>query len=233
VSNPVQHDNNLPPVISALGLWNTSRVPGVYPLSHTTPNPLHQFRASYLVAFRGYVALERLACSATRDTEETVHVAGAPPANVSTSKYIRVRVRTSIAHARPGINSHRLTARRSRFPGAPLAPVPPVRWRSSRPTSTRRARRPQGISCSGAVCRTWPTQQERLHSSLLHRQTSKRFSWASIEYSRYLSDTFVTRQFSFHPRVAGVYVAPSPYLREMVQESSKGIQFDVARYNNK
>ncbi|KAJ7827498.1 phosphoglycerate mutase-like protein [Mycena olivaceomarginata] len=86
------HDNNLPPVISALGLWNTSRVPGVYPLSHTTPNPLHQFRASYLVAFRGYVALERLACSATRDTEETVHVAGAPPVNVSTSKYIRVRV---------------------------------------------------------------------------------------------------------------------------------------------
>ncbi|KAJ6531348.1 phosphoglycerate mutase-like protein [Mycena capillaripes] len=86
------HDNNLPPVISALGLWNTSRTPGVYPLSLTTPNPLHQFRASYVVAFRGYVALERLSCSVTHDTEKTVHVAGAPPpTNVPTSKYVRVR----------------------------------------------------------------------------------------------------------------------------------------------
>ncbi|KAF8211856.1 phosphoglycerate mutase-like protein [Mycena galopus ATCC 62051] len=85
------HDNNLPPVISALGLWNTSRVAGVYPLSHTAPNPLRQFRSSYLVAFRGYVALERLACSAPAP-DKTVHVAGAPPANVSTAKYVRVRV---------------------------------------------------------------------------------------------------------------------------------------------
>ncbi|KAJ7256546.1 phosphoglycerate mutase-like protein [Mycena haematopus] len=86
------HDNNLPPVISALGLWNTSNVHGVYPLSHTTPNPLRKFRSSFLVAFRGYVALERLACSATGDSDKTVHVAGAPPANVSTTKFVRVRV---------------------------------------------------------------------------------------------------------------------------------------------
>ncbi|KAJ7685485.1 phosphoglycerate mutase-like protein [Mycena polygramma] len=86
------HDNNLPPVVSALGLWNTSSVPGIYPLSHTTPNPQRHFRASYLVAFRGYVALERLSCSATDDSQKTVHVPGAPPANMSTSKYVRVRI---------------------------------------------------------------------------------------------------------------------------------------------
>ncbi|KAJ7047140.1 phosphoglycerate mutase-like protein [Mycena alexandri] len=86
------HDNNLPPVISALGLWNTSHEPGVYPLSLTMPNSQRQFRSSYVVAFRGYIALERLKCSATSDEETVVHVAGAAPANVSTSKYVRVRV---------------------------------------------------------------------------------------------------------------------------------------------
>ncbi|KAJ7172166.1 phosphoglycerate mutase-like protein [Mycena filopes] len=86
------HDNNLPPVISALGLWNTSRDPGVYPLSRTTPNPQRQFRASYVVAFRGYIALERLKCSATHDTDEVVHIAGVAPVNVSSSTYVRVRI---------------------------------------------------------------------------------------------------------------------------------------------
>ncbi|KAJ6502198.1 phosphoglycerate mutase-like protein [Mycena sanguinolenta] len=85
------HDNNLPPVISALGLWNTSDFPGVYPLSLEKPNPLRKFRSSYLVAFRGYVALERLACSSAQ-SHKTVHVAGAPPANVTTTQFVRVRV---------------------------------------------------------------------------------------------------------------------------------------------
>ncbi|KAJ7438463.1 phosphoglycerate mutase-like protein [Mycena latifolia] len=85
------HDNNLPPIISALGLWNTSRTPGVYPLSHTTPNTQRHFRASYLVAFRGYVALERLACGAA-PAKTATHVAGAAPKNVSTSSFVRVRV---------------------------------------------------------------------------------------------------------------------------------------------
>ncbi|KAF4599091.1 hypothetical protein EYR40_006180 [Pleurotus pulmonarius] len=37
------HDNNLPPIISALGVWNTSKPRGatIYPLSPTTPNPEH------------------------------------------------------------------------------------------------------------------------------------------------------------------------------------------------
>ncbi|KAJ7709541.1 phosphoglycerate mutase-like protein [Mycena rosella] len=85
------HDNNLPPVISALGLWNTSRMHGVYPLSHTTPNPQRQFRASYLVAFRGYVALERLACGAPAAPTAT-HVAGAAPTAGPTKSFVRVRV---------------------------------------------------------------------------------------------------------------------------------------------
>ncbi|KAF7295439.1 Phosphoglycerate mutase-like protein [Mycena indigotica] len=85
------HDNNLPPIISALGLWNSS-TPGVYPLSHTTPNPLRKFRASYLVAFRGYVALERLACSPTQDITEVNHIAGASPQNISTRAFVRIRV---------------------------------------------------------------------------------------------------------------------------------------------
>ncbi|RDX54432.1 phosphoglycerate mutase-like protein [Lentinus brumalis] len=55
------HDNNLPPVVSALGLWNTSLFPSVYPLSTAgPPNPHRAFRSSYLVSFRGYIALERL-----------------------------------------------------------------------------------------------------------------------------------------------------------------------------
>ncbi|KAJ7721557.1 phosphoglycerate mutase-like protein [Mycena maculata] len=85
------HDNNLPPVISALGLWNSSATPGVYPLSLTTPSPARKFRSSYLVPFRGYVALERLACGAP-PPQKVVHVAGQAPMNVSTSSYVRVRV---------------------------------------------------------------------------------------------------------------------------------------------
>lgn len=66
-----QHDNNLPPIISALGLWNTSSQHNVYPLSTTKPNSARKFRASYLVAFRGYVALERMTCSSSSSTHHT------------------------------------------------------------------------------------------------------------------------------------------------------------------
>ncbi|KAJ7085762.1 phosphoglycerate mutase-like protein [Mycena belliarum] len=88
------HDNNLPPVISALGLWNTSGTPGVYPLSHTAPSPERRFRASLLVAFRGYVALERLACAAPAGPKAT-HAAGAgaAPAHApGAASFVRVRV---------------------------------------------------------------------------------------------------------------------------------------------
>ncbi|KAF5389787.1 hypothetical protein D9757_006032 [Collybiopsis confluens] len=52
------HDNNIPPLISALGLWNNT----VLPFTHRDTNPGREFRSSHLVAFRGYVALERLNC---------------------------------------------------------------------------------------------------------------------------------------------------------------------------
>ncbi|KAF5380006.1 hypothetical protein D9615_006256 [Tricholomella constricta] len=62
------HDNNLPPVVAAsLGLWNSSASPGVYPLSLTKPDPNRELRSSYLVAFRGYVALEGMSCTRVRE----------------------------------------------------------------------------------------------------------------------------------------------------------------------
>ncbi|KII87239.1 hypothetical protein PLICRDRAFT_177012 [Plicaturopsis crispa FD-325 SS-3] len=49
------HDNNIPPVIAALGLWGA-------PLSKTHADPARKFRASHLVSFRGTVALEKMTC---------------------------------------------------------------------------------------------------------------------------------------------------------------------------
>ncbi|KAF7311381.1 Phosphoglycerate mutase-like protein [Mycena kentingensis (nom. inval.)] len=76
------HDNNLPPILSALGLWNTSSERGVYPLSLTKPNEKRKFRSSNVVAFRGYVALERMACSSVEDVQN----------NGTTHLFVRVRV---------------------------------------------------------------------------------------------------------------------------------------------
>ncbi|EIN09821.1 phosphoglycerate mutase-like protein [Punctularia strigosozonata HHB-11173 SS5] len=86
------HDNNLPPIISALGLWNAS---DVSPLSLVKPNPARHFRASNLVAFRGYVALERLSCE--QPLGKSVHhtanqVVVTPGKGVNAKKYVRVRV---------------------------------------------------------------------------------------------------------------------------------------------
>ncbi|KXN92492.1 Acid phosphatase PHO1 [Leucoagaricus sp. SymC.cos] len=58
------HDNNLPPIISALGVWNSSAQHSVFPLPAThIPSAKRSFRSSHLVTFRGYIALERLSCS--------------------------------------------------------------------------------------------------------------------------------------------------------------------------
>ncbi|KAL4255725.1 histidine acid phosphatase family protein [Pleurotus pulmonarius] len=90
------HDNNLPPIISALGVWNTSKPRGapIYPLSPTTPNPERMFRSSFLVAFRGYVALERLACDNTGPAQEVKHVAGTAASDKGNkpSHFVRIRV---------------------------------------------------------------------------------------------------------------------------------------------
>ncbi|KAF9075328.1 histidine phosphatase superfamily [Rhodocollybia butyracea] len=53
------HDTYLPPLISALGLWNNS----VLSITQRDSNPLREFRSGHLVAFRGYLALERLSCT--------------------------------------------------------------------------------------------------------------------------------------------------------------------------
>ncbi|KAJ4469931.1 histidine phosphatase superfamily [Lentinula edodes] len=69
------HDNNLPPLVSALGLWNDS----ILSLTQRDTNPLRQFRSGHLVAFRGYLALERLTCSTPRpdlDNSGIFHQAG-------------------------------------------------------------------------------------------------------------------------------------------------------------
>ncbi|KAG6856608.1 hypothetical protein H0H87_002563 [Tephrocybe sp. NHM501043] len=88
------HDNNLPPVVAALGLWNSSSASrNVYPLSLTRPNPARTFRSSYLVAFRGYVALERLSCSRNGNNGGAVkHTANQLPITGATDAYVRVRI---------------------------------------------------------------------------------------------------------------------------------------------
>ncbi|KAH9919490.1 phosphoglycerate mutase-like protein [Epithele typhae] len=82
------HDNNLPPVLSALGLWNTSSHEAVYPLSSTKREPKRTFRSSYVVSFRGFIALERLSCD---------HAPGA-------KKYIRVKINNAVTPV-PGCQS--------------------------------------------------------------------------------------------------------------------------------
>ncbi|KAI3613264.1 histidine acid [Moniliophthora roreri] len=64
------HDNNIPPIISALGLWNSTTTCAdeeetIYPLPVTQrfTDPRRTFRSSFLVSFLGNVALERMTCS--------------------------------------------------------------------------------------------------------------------------------------------------------------------------
>ncbi|KAI0635070.1 phosphoglycerate mutase-like protein [Trametes polyzona] len=94
------HDNNLPPVVSALGIWNTSSAHGVYPLSPTRPDPRRKFRSSYLVSFRGYIVLERLSCD-PHPPPSTVHhksgqVVEAVGRSAHAQKYIRIRVNGAV-----------------------------------------------------------------------------------------------------------------------------------------
>ncbi|KAL0578349.1 hypothetical protein V5O48_003664 [Marasmius crinis-equi] len=63
------HDTNLPPIIAALGLWNSSTTPDheeetIYPLpvDRRVDDPRRMFRSSYLVPYLGNIALERMSC---------------------------------------------------------------------------------------------------------------------------------------------------------------------------
>ncbi|KAG6818931.1 hypothetical protein H0H93_000219 [Arthromyces matolae] len=98
------HDNNLPPVVAALGLWNTSSSGGAYPLSLKTPDTRREFRSSYLVAFRGYVAIERLACTRNGPSDTVKHIANQFPLTASTDSYVRVRINNAPV-AIPGCTS--------------------------------------------------------------------------------------------------------------------------------
>ncbi|KAI0826714.1 phosphoglycerate mutase-like protein [Trametes gibbosa] len=94
------HDNNLPPVVSALGVWNTSSTRGVYPLSPTRPDPNRTFRSSYLVSFLGHIALERLSCDPHSPSSGVRHSAGRidPAAGTSAQalKYVRIRINDAV-----------------------------------------------------------------------------------------------------------------------------------------
>ena len=96
-----KHDNNLPPVVSALGVWNTSSSPGVYPLSTTRADPRRKFRSSFLVSFRGYVALERLSCDPHAPPTSVRHTSGqvalGPGTSAGAQKYVRLKVRSSLS----------------------------------------------------------------------------------------------------------------------------------------
>ncbi|KIY71023.1 phosphoglycerate mutase-like protein [Cylindrobasidium torrendii FP15055 ss-10] len=92
------HDNNIPPIMSALGLWNSSALDPLH------PNPKREFRSSYLVPFRGTIALERLTCieDAAKDPynfdtwSPITHSANTTydmfSGDVETAQYVRVRV---------------------------------------------------------------------------------------------------------------------------------------------
>ncbi|KIK55009.1 hypothetical protein GYMLUDRAFT_176297 [Collybiopsis luxurians FD-317 M1] len=78
------HDNNIPPIVAALGLWNNT----VLPITHRDTNPLREFRSSHLVAFRGYLALERLSCSSPVPSDAGVfHQAGVLGGTVVSSSF--------------------------------------------------------------------------------------------------------------------------------------------------
>ncbi|KAH9896773.1 phosphoglycerate mutase-like protein [Cubamyces lactineus] len=96
------HDNNLPPVVSALGVWNSSSAHGVYPLSVEAPNPGRTFRSSYLVSFRGYVALERLSCRSDATSTSVKHGARqslesqAAHTSARVQKFVRIRINNAV-----------------------------------------------------------------------------------------------------------------------------------------
>ncbi len=65
----------------------------MYPLSKTHRRADRTFRSSYVVAFRGYVALERLTCSAVDVSRPVYHAANViMAASGEQSTYVRVRV---------------------------------------------------------------------------------------------------------------------------------------------
>ncbi|TCD67470.1 hypothetical protein EIP91_012331 [Steccherinum ochraceum] len=77
------HDNNVPPILAALGVWNSSvTLPGqpetIYPLPvfNREDDPARKFRSTYIVNFLGNIALERMTCTVNAPTAEQQRLAG-------------------------------------------------------------------------------------------------------------------------------------------------------------
>lgn len=87
--------NDVPPILAVLGLLNNT---SYAPLDPLCPNTSRKYRASYIVSFRGTVALERLSCDNTWSKGNTTvhHIAGSVPLTQSTSQYVRVKVSVQI-----------------------------------------------------------------------------------------------------------------------------------------
>jgi acid phosphatase len=84
--------NDIPPILAVLGMFNESFYA---PLNPTRPNPARKFRSSFIVPFRGTVALERMSCvlpAHLATPTEVHHVAGALPSVLPTSQFVRVKV---------------------------------------------------------------------------------------------------------------------------------------------
>ncbi|KAF8515380.1 phosphoglycerate mutase-like protein [Hysterangium stoloniferum] len=86
------HDNDLPPVIAVLGLFNESFYA---PLNPTRINPARKFRSGYITPFFGHIAMERMSCvlPASLATPALVHhVPGVTPTPLPTSQFVRIKV---------------------------------------------------------------------------------------------------------------------------------------------
>ncbi|KAF5346841.1 hypothetical protein D9756_010630 [Leucocoprinus leucothites] len=94
------HDNNLPPILSALGVWNSSAEHGVFPLPVThIPRARRSFRSSHVVSFRGYIALERLSCSNPLPSSvkhEAGKVVPLPGTSPESKKYVRLKTNNAV-----------------------------------------------------------------------------------------------------------------------------------------
>jgi hypothetical protein len=111
------HDNDLTPLIAALGVWNDR---AYAPLHPTRADPDRKFRSSYGITFAGRVALERISCGW-----------------LGTHVRLRVRARARVSPAQAADAARRSTTRPSRCPAAIGARAARARSSSSGSTSPR------------------------------------------------------------------------------------------------
>ena len=150
---------------------------GVYPLSTKSPNRHRTFRSSYLVSFRGYVALERLSCDKHDPPTSVKHTANqlvlSPGAGADAHKYVRIRVSALAVSSYPSIGTAHAIGRSTTlsFPYQDARRVPGLRAPSRHLKHTSRSvLRLRGILLRLVVCRTSRTRRARSTSSPLSRR---------------------------------------------------------------